>query len=675
MDTACIHLGLSTVCSRVQADGAGDADFQRKMRRIEAGAATLNLDPAQVYLAVEIAALEKDLEPPSRHALVLLIVASMIALQEGSTRLPVTGNASTEALRRILTPLCDEENGRAATAAAAGAIEALLHSGAATNVIARDPGEFKPLLYLRPFIYQQRVRAAELRLAERLRPRLDDPRPLCTESALSDALRDVLARPGFRDDGAIILSEEQRAAVVNAASRRLAIISGGPGTGKTSIVLAVLRVLVRIGISPGDIMVAAPTGKAAFRMGESIRRGLSELRNPGDADRALIEAQLEPATVHRVLGSSRGGASFIYQPNNPLPASALIVDESSMLDLILMERLIGAIRPDARLIMLGDADQLPSVAAGAVFRDLIAAADSIARAGSAQICTRLTHSYRLSKGAGESRSIFNLANRINNGSLEGKHGEPLYQERSRLEGLCFAGVELVDCNEAGIAPFLDRWFETHIRDKEIDSLKHDTYREGAGGFDGATSVPLKRMFDHAMASRILCATRVLATGTERINHLMHRRAMAEMGQSPDRFGFLPGDPVIVNRNDYDRMLFNGDQGLIVRVQRQGARPALMAVFERGGAFAAFQLATIAESLELCHATTIHKAQGSEFKAVAIVIPENDVPLLTRELMYTAVSRAMEAVTLVGSKEIMRTAVARMQNRFSGLRELLETAGA
>ena len=171
------------------------------------------------------------------------------------------------------------------------------------------------------------------------------------------------------------------------------------------------------------------------------------------------------------------------------------------------------------------------------------------------------------------------------------------------------------------------------------------------------------------ASRILCFTRVLSTGSERINAALHRRRAELAGVASER-EFLPGEPVIVVRNDYERMLFNGDQGVIVRIRRPSGRAAAMAVFKRGGKFDAFHLAALRESLELCYATTIHKAQGSEFDAVAVLLPERDLPILTREALYTAVTRSRRCVVMAGEEELLRTGIARGIERFSGLGEEL-----
>ena len=679
MERMYANLGLTTAISRLGLEGAasGDAAYlQRQLRQIEAALPAFNLDPAMAHLAAEIAAFEEDLRIDQRVALIMLIVASMVALNEGSTRLPVTGPQAREPMARILGPLCTEADADGETERAAmmaRAIAKLLESGDAASVIARTSGEYRPLLYLPPYIYHQHIRTAEIRLAERLQPRLGVAGAAASEREIAAAIADVCRRPHWIGGREISLSGEQRSAVRNAAERRLAIISGGPGTGKTSIVLAFLRVLVRLGIKPAEIALAAPTGKAAYRMSESIRDGLAQVREPAAADEQLLHEHPEALTVHRLLGYSPSRGSFLHHGNNPLPASVVVVDESSMLDLNLTNRLAAALRPQARMVMLGDADQLPSVAAGAVFRELVAAVQGAQGKLDAEVCTRLTQSYRMDPGDAAGRTIFALAQKINEGAVSVSDGTPLIEQRIEPAGLRFDGVELLNPEGAAIEQFLDHWYAEKIRDSRIDALASKAFAYGENGFDDTAVAELKRIFEHLAASRILCVTRVLATGAERINAAMHRRAAVTANRLPERARFVAGEPVMVVRNDYERMLFNGDQGIIARVKRPEGGESHMAVFMRGESCAAFHLAALGEALEHCYATTIHKAQGSEFDCVAIVMPERDIPILSRELLYTAVSRARKSVVLVGSIEMVRAAAARKGMRYSGLAELLNPA--
>jgi exodeoxyribonuclease V alpha subunit len=658
MDERYQHLGLSTAWLKFQAArGVHDDPFElrRRLRQIESGAAELNLEPAAVHLAAEIAALEPDLDEQQRLALILLITASLAALQEGSTRLPATGPG--------------EEFGEAGPRTMLEAIAALLEAGEAAQVIGRNPGDYRPLLYLRPFIYHHRMMLAEARLAAMLAARFTAGAGKARQ-AINAAIADIARRPGAVSGSQLMLSEEQSEGVAQAAANQLALISGGPGTGKTSIILAILRVLVRIGIEPKQIRLAAPTGKAAYRMGESIAAGLEQIEHPAAADLILKENRPEPATIHRLLGYSPGRRRFTYHRSTPLEAAVVIVDEGSMLDLSLMERLVDAIKPEASLILLGDADQLPSVAAGAVFRDLVAAATRLGAQSAAApaIATRLTHSYRMDTDDAAGRTVFALAQAINStaaaADLDGA-GLARWEGPNQLQ---FAGVELLS-GPRTIEPFLDRWYAARINAGSIGHLSQQVLDQTEQGFDAAAQGAIERVFNHLAASRILCFTRVLGTGAERINAGLHRRWAESANLAAER-EFLPGEPVIVTHNDYERMLFNGDQGVVLKVRRPGTRATPMAVFRRGGKFEAFHLPALREALELGYATTIHKAQGSEFDAVAILMPERDLPLLTREALYTGVTRARRSVVIVGQEELLRVGIGRAIERFSGLGEEL-----
>jgi exodeoxyribonuclease V alpha subunit len=660
MDRLYNNLGLTSVISRLGLAHRADSEaalVQRHLRRCEAAMPVFNLDPATAHLAAEIAAFEDDLPAAERVALISLILASIVALNEGSTRLPVTGPLAVDPMTRILAPFCGGPDTLASDAPVElsrtlGTIAMMLENGVASSVIARAPDEYRPLLYLPPYLYHQRIHVAEGRLAGDLRPRLAGRSNGALDREVDTALADVHARPQSFGALEIVLSDSQREAVRSATTRPLALISGGPGTGKTSIVLAILRVLVRLGFKPAEIALAAPTGKAAHRLGESLREGLAQLRDPAVADRELVAARFEPITMHRLLGYSPRRDIFLHHRNNPLSATVVIVDESSMLDLRLMHWLVAALRPHTRLILLGDADQLPSVAAGAVFRDLVAAVRNPDRDANT-ICTRLTQSYRVNPDEPAGAAIFNFAQSINAGEMEIQQTSTLIEERSDPAALRFEGVELLSAEGAALDGFLDRWYAGQIRDPAIDALASKLYVHGEKGFDDQATAKLMRVYRHLARSRMLCATRVLAAGADRINEAVHRRAVIAADRSADRSRFVVGEPVMVVRNDYDRDLFNGDQGFIVRVARPDGGETPMAVFLNGDRFEPFQLAALGDGLELCYATTIHKAQGSEFDNVAVILPDRDLPLFTRELLYTAVSRARQSVVLVGEVALLR----------------------
>jgi exodeoxyribonuclease V alpha subunit len=672
-------LGMQTAWRRFELETGVEAQspFERRLREIESGSEVLNLKRDAVHLAVEIAALEPYLDDEQRLALIALVVVSLAALQEGSTRFPVTGESAREPMQRMLGPLCADAS---AAITCSISIDRLLSSGAAAGVIGRDPKQPAPLLYLPPYVYHQRIRAAETALAARLAALIAGEKPTVDEERLQRALSEVASIPGAADGNAFKLSDEQRDAAAAALGSRLTVISGGPGTGKTSIVLAILRLMVRLGSGPETVALAAPTGKAAYRMGECIREGLSHLKGGDHDDERLIAAGLAPSTIHRLLDYSPGLARFRRHRNNPLPHSTIIIDEGSMLDLTLMERLLDAIAIAAptRLIVLGDADQLPSVAAGAVFRDLILATTASPPIRSDRLscaCVRLRHSYRLNTAEASGRTISSLASAINEGVAEmtqaGEDGRPIVAQRRSVAELGFTGAEYLPQGPSGA--FLDRWYAERVRgDREIRALVQRDYAGSASGFafDGDERDRLGRLFAHLAGSRILCVTRVFDRGADRINDRLHRRAAEEAGLLADRNRFIAGEPLMMTRNDYERMLFNGDQGIAVRVRLPAGAPHLMAVFPRGNNFVAFALDALQSELELCYAMTVHKAQGSEFDAVALILPDADIPILTREILYTAISRARNSALIVGDEKILRLASSRKVERCSGLSEQL-----
>lgn len=671
-----ISLGMPTAWRRFEIESGTQhqSKFEKRLREAEAGIDALNLSADSVHLAAEIAAIESHLDDERRIALIRLILVSLAALQEGNTRFPVTGSSAREPLRRILAPICGEEE----LEGAADAIENLLESGDASGVIARDPAEYKPILYLKPFIYHQRVWAAETALAKRLAAlaasKIEDA---IDESAIRAALSAILTERADSDQNGVSLSDEQQRAIVTALLSPLTVISGGPGTGKTTIIFTLLRVLTRLGVAPDKVAIAAPTGKAAFRIGESIREGMAALLDIGE--RTLVGEYTEARTIHRMLGYSPGLGRFRYHRNNPLAASILIIDEASMIDLSLMERLADAVRDGSRLILLGDASQLPSVAAGAVLRDLLpdAAGDNSASIStdSSIAWVRLGRNYRTVSEDPAGRAISLLTTRINDGTYANSlsDGTPVVQPRQSPDDLAFAGAEFLSTDAASIESFLERWYRERIRgNDDLCELAQRIYTAGENGFESSERDGLQRLFDHVNGCRILCVTRVLDTGADRINARLHRRAV-ERSEAGSRERFIAGEPVVVIRNDYERMLFNGDQGLIVRVRTGDSKAALMAVFPRGDNFRAFRLDLLKDDLELGYAMTVHKAQGSEFDFATLILPVKDLPILTRELVYTAVSRARRSIILVGMEEILRAGVMHKIQRYSGLREQLAKA--
>jgi exodeoxyribonuclease V alpha subunit len=644
-----------------------------------------NMEEDVAFLAWELARWQPGLETDERQALILLILTALIQERQGSTRIAFRSSDGRALRRKLAKGLLGSDEG--ASLELVDLIETMIDSGQASTIIGRA-GEFKPLIIDGPYLYTQKMRHLEDRFVEVLGRRLDTAIQSWSEEDSEEALRDVLARPVHRNGSPVALATEQEAAVRAAVRYPITIVSGGPGTGKTTIVLSILRVLRRLGIACEEFSLAAPTGKAANRLGEAIQAGRGGIADPSPEDLDL-DHLAEPRTLHRLLGYSRGSGRFLHHENNRLPERVVIVDEGSMIDLAMMERLVRSLRDDSRFILLGDAHQLPSVAAGAVLRDLLAEGDGSSPLGPRAV--PLIHSYRMRRDDENGRNIFTVAQMIDAGNTPAfapsRTSENVIIERSKVTEVEFHGVEFLSSAEGVpvIDEFLIRWHREKLRSlSNLDKLVNHEYTIVDGHFSEEDQGRLRELFAHWARFRILCVTRVLpASGADSINAALHQRALDhrdrnQREQDPlgfrrdDDDTFIPGEPVMMQVNDYNRMLFNGDQGLVLDVS-DGGRAQPMVVFPRAGGFAAFHLQSLKPVLLHSYAMTIHKAQGSEFDCVSLFLPDRDIPINTREILYTALTRSRSSAVIVGSRDILNEGIAKAIFRDSGIAEKLRHA--
>jgi exodeoxyribonuclease V alpha subunit len=464
------------------------------------------------------------------------------------------------------------------------------------------------------------------------------------------------------------LTAEQEGAVRLALGGAITVVSGGPGSGKTSIVVSLLRALVRLGLGPDAVALAAPTGRAAQRMSDATRRALQGLVDPAPEDAALLARLPAGQTLHRLLGLWPGRPEGT--PGERLEQRVVIVDEASMIDLVLMERLARAAGAGARLVLLGDADQLPAVAAGAVLRDLVPAPGAPATRLDRRV-VRLTGSHRVDAGDPQGAAILDLAR----GLQAQDDWRARLVVRDSAQALAFAGVELLAAPAprgptAALEALLARWRAERL--EPLLALAARPLRLGAAGrFEPDDRARLEALLAGHDAARLLCFTRERRTGARGVDQAVHRLLLRARGvERGDAPALLPGEPLLVVKNDRERGLWNGDLGVAVRVARPGEPPRLMAAFRRGEELQALHLDLLGDLVERCHAMTVHKAQGAEVDHAVVVLPERDGPLVTREVLYTAVTRARRAVTIVGDEDLLARAAARARPRATGLRGLL-----
>ena len=449
---------------------------------------------------------------------------------------------------------------------------------------------------------------------------------------------DVLALAGTRrsgpppDVGRLFPDSytEQRGAAEVALSRALTVLTGGPGTGKTTTVARLLALLAAQAELEGRprlrIALAAPTGKAAARLVEAVREEVDAL-DPADRERL---PELSATTLHRLLGSRPDTSSrFRHNRDNRLAHDVIVVDETSMVSLTMMARLLEAVRPESRLVLVGDADQLASVEAGAVLADLVEGLDAVQDSPVARLVT--SHRFGASIGA--------LAGAIRDGNAE-----------AAIEVLAAGGQHI---------EWLDTGDPSGILRKVV--VPHALQLREAAVLGDADQA-LRILDEH----RLLCAHRRGLHGVSYWNRQIERW-LAEQTDTPLWAAWYPGRPVLVTANDYGLGLYNGDTG--VAVLRDGVLRAVLA-----GAAGPLELSpSRLADIETMHAMTIHKSQGSQAVEVSVLLPPEDSRLLTRELLYTAVTRAREKVRVIGTAAQVRAAVDRRAVRASGLANRLRSA--
>ena len=534
--------------------------------------------------------------------------------------------------------------------------EGQLLSGIDTGLLSQDITT--PLVLWHNRLYLQRYFRYEMRLAEQLKAlaKTRDAGPECRAEVDSCFGK----RPETDSE-----TDWQRRAAEMALKQPLTLISGGPGTGKTSTVARILGLFL-LTLGPDlQIALAAPTGKAAMRLRESIAASLASLPFPEAISQKIPTSA---STLHRLLGVRRHSPHFRHTHANPLPWDVVVVDEASMVDLAMMSKLVDALKPEARLVLLGDKDQLASVESGAVLADCIQALPDNT--------VTLQKSYRFN------REISAFARAVNDNDSAGAWA---MLNNTSLEP---ATVGLLQEPPA-----------------DFISSRYHPYLQKAQALKGESDDDIRQLFQCFNRFRVLCATRRGPGGVEALNRQVEQdlatqgflsmaggRASAVLGSrdtgasmpgghasavlgSRDTGasmpgGWYPGRPVMILNNDYSLNLFNGDVGICLPDRGTPEPGGFKVWFEQeDGSLKGYQPYRL-PPCETVFAMTIHKSQGSEFGEVLVVLPPTDTLLLTRELIYTAITRARTKALIAGDQAIFMAAVNRTISRFSGLHAML-----
>jgi exodeoxyribonuclease V alpha subunit len=515
------------------------------------------------------------------------------------------------------------------------------------------PGEFKPLILDGQFrLYLYRYWNYQQVLANFVNERVGFIEEDMEEKSLADCLKRLF---GDRPDKEI---DWQKVAALVAVMMRFCVISGGPGTGKTTTISKILALIVEQSVQTKPrISLAAPTGKAAARLQEAIKHSKEGL-NCSDAVKEAIPE--EASTIHRLLGSTLGSPYFRHNSRNKLPVDVVVVDEASMVDLALMSKLVQALHSKARLILLGDKDQLASVEAGAVLGDMCDTGNI--HSFSSEFCKRVKrftgHTIdpeSVGEGGTTVRDHMVLLQRNFRFGDDSGIGAV---SRAVNKGDADLAVRLLgDSKHKDIA-----WRDLMSPAVLLGAIK-DRVVQGYG--DYLKSTDIGKTFDVFNRFRMLCAVRQGPYGVSAMNLLVEQILKGEGLIEPDK-KWYHGRPILITSNDYNLRLFNGDVGMIL--PDPAVNGELRAFFPfPDGSVRTFHPLRLPEH-ETVYAMTVHKSQGSEFDEVLLLLPDRDSPVLTRELVYTAITRARGRVEIWATEAVFRRAVSRRIERMSGLRD-------
>jgi exodeoxyribonuclease V alpha subunit len=610
------------------------------------------------------------------HGHVCLDLFETLKAPDFALSLPPEGDAHTGAMLLPSQLLDGLDGAHWCHALAASRLVALAVDGS-------EDAQSRPLVLSGKRLYLRRYWTYERRIDTALRLRL------ATRESVADDLPERLNRlfDQAPPDGVV---DWQKLACALATRGAFSIVTGGPGTGKTTTVVRLLALLQAPAVEAGSalrIRLAAPTGKAAARLTESISQQVLSLKVP-DAVKDKIPTQV--TTVHRLLGSRPGTRHFRHHIGNPLPLDVLVVDEASMIDLEMMANLLDALPPHARLVLLGDKDQLASVEAGAVLGDLCRDAEagfyspqtrqwlqqvSGEDLGSSGLQEDLDGSHplaqqvvmlRYSRRFGEGSGIGQLARWVNQQNAE--QARKLLAARSHADLFCVSlkgehdhALERLVLDGHGDGA---HGYRCYLKLLQAARPSLDTPRD-----DEAWTVWAQKLLKAFDAFQLLCAVRKGPWGVEGLNQRITAALLRARLIDSDQ-QWYEGRPVLMTRNDYGLGLMNGDIGIALKLPESDGGPQVLRVaFPRndGQGGVRFVLPSRLNDVETVYAMTVHKSQGSEFTHTALILPDALNPVLTKELIYTGITRAKDWFSLIEPRGgVFEEAVRRKVKRLSGL---------
>ena len=630
---------------------SGDADVAEEVRKILARLlAARSLRLAQLQTARDIFERAKEQQKELDVHLYLFLAAMFLSEGQGNAYM------QKDAVSRLLIeggyiddPKKAEVEENAAYAESVGALLGGIDWDVAAakfdkDVLVFDEGRW----------YFQRNKSSVKEVNERLRAFVKANK---TMDDVAPGIFDAAAKfVGFE------LNEDQKKALRAAAGNRFTVITGGPGTGKTTTVCAILRALLKVHADwpEKDIALAAPTGRAAQRMSEAVLDQCDGLVNNEKETKDIVDkiGKLKGSTIHRLLGGY--APKWNHDEKNKLEQKVVIVDETSMVDIYLMHALISALKEETRLILLGDADQLPSVDTGAVLGDLTKFGMNENLVKRLAVCER-------AKG-----EVSDVAQAINALPLNSEAAaqamvngwllrqiqaddlpctEKIADGKSRFQWLC----PKADIKKDGIQELYRKWMSGNELAKKAGEIERSDKSLG-----GVKSDASEALFKELNRRRILTLVREGWYGVKEANAFLLKEAKTAAGMRGDYLSMV-GVPIMVTHNTPERNLFNGDVGVTVRGPH-----GMVVLFPRGAQTIACPVALLPEH-ELAYAMTVHKSQGSEFENVMVVLPDDENhPLLNRQIVYTGITRAKKRAVIVGTEKALTAALERKIERDTGI---------